>query len=130
MSLPGLEGVMVPAVLTPHVLSVERSSQAGVDNSGMPVEAWVVVYADLACGVDLHTASEAREWEQAGMDLRGFVYFPTLAAGGVPDIREGDRFPWGNWPGGQRRYLKVVSYVDELEAGIVGVATVLARKPG
>jgi hypothetical protein len=132
MPLPGFKGVRVPAVLQPHTIDVQRSMQAGVDASGMPVEGWVTVYSGLRCAVDLHTAGEGQEWEQPGMDLTGFVYFgtPVGSPKALPDVRKGDRCPFGTWPNGQTRYLDVVDELDELEAGVVGVCTVRARKPG
>jgi hypothetical protein len=126
--------VRVPAVLQPHTVDVQRSTQAGVDASGMPVEGqpWPTVYAGLRCAVDLHTAGEGREWEQPGMDLTGFVYFgtPVGSPKALPDVRKGDRVLWGTWPSGEPLYLDVVDYLDEMGAGVVGVCTVRARKPG
>jgi hypothetical protein len=131
-TLPGFKGVRVPKVLQPHRVDVQRMAQAGVDQSGMPVEGVSTVYTAVPCAVDLHTAGEGHEWEQAGMDLTGFVYFGTRVGSppDVPDVRKGDRLLFGVWPGGQPRYLEVVDYLDELDAGVVGVCTIRARKPG
>jgi hypothetical protein len=134
VALPGLFGVKVPKVLQPHVVDVQRSTQAGVDASGMPVEGqpWPTVYAGLKCAVDIHTAGAGEEWEQPGMDLGGFVYFgtPVGTPPALPDIRKGDRLVFGTWPNGQTRHLDITEYLDELEAGVVGVCTFRTRKPG
>jgi hypothetical protein len=132
VALPGLFGVKVPRVLQPAVVDVQRSTQAGVDASGMPVEGWQTVYAGVRAAVDIHTAGAGEEWEQPGMDLTGYAYFGTPVGfpKALPDIRKGDRLVFGTWPNGQTRYLDVTEYLDELEAGVVGVCTFRTRKPG
>jgi hypothetical protein len=132
MPLPGFENVRVPAVLQPHRVDVQRGTQAGVDNSGMPVEGWATVYAAVPCAIDLHPAGPGDAWEQPVMDLRGTAYFGTPAGSppALPDIRKGDRLAWQAWPNGAVRYLAVEDYLDELEAGVVGVCTFRALKPG
>jgi hypothetical protein len=133
MPLPGFENVRVPAVLQPHRVDVQRGTQAGVDNSGMPVEAWVTVYTAVPVAIDLHTAGAEPTWEQPAMTLRGFAYFGTPVGSPplLPDVRKGDRLVFGTWwPNGPVRYLDVEDYLDELEAGIVGVCTFRARRPG
>jgi hypothetical protein len=116
MPLPGFENVRVPAVLQPHRVDVQRGTQAGIDNSGMPVEGWATVYAAVPCAIDLHPTGPGDAWEQPVMDLRGTAYFGTPV--GSP------------WPNGAVRYLAVEDYLDELEAGVVGVCTFRALKPG
>jgi hypothetical protein len=142
MPLPGLEGIVVPELLQPHRVDVQRLSQSGTDQSGMPVDAPATVYSQLPVAVDLQPYLSRRggargtttgdAWEQPGMEVRGYVYFGTQVGNppALPDIRKGDRLLFGTWPNGQPMYLDVRDYLDELGAGIVGVCTVTARKPG
>jgi hypothetical protein len=133
--------LFVPPEALIHRVTVERGTSPGVDASGVPVESWATVYADLPAlcepqpgqlrpRVTGTRGGGIESFGQEAVELRYTVYFGQLPTGELPDVRGEDRLVFGTWPGGAVRYINVLSPVDEEDAGVLLVLTGTARKPG
>jgi hypothetical protein len=133
--------LFVPPEALIHRVTVERGTSPGVDASGVPVESWATVYADLPAlcepqpgqlrpRVTGTRGGGIESFGQEAIELRYSVYLGQLPSGDLPDVRAEDRLEFGAWKNGQPRYINVVSAVDEEDAGVLLVLTGTARKPG
>jgi hypothetical protein len=132
---PLLADIDVPAELLPHRVSVYRETTAGRDTSGGPVEQWVKVYDNLPCLITngsgfMGGGKGGPAWEQVGENFTHRVYFAADTSGELPRLGVRDRLIFGQWPGGQQRWLTLTWVEDELEAGIVLQANAAERAPG
>jgi hypothetical protein len=129
--------------LFPQVIDrVERARTTGTDASGVPADAWDVVYSNLPCLADLHERGERGIQRGGGggggdvfgqpvEEVSGAFYVPQLPDGTLPEIRRRDRLVFGTWPTGETLYVDVGGAFDatagrKLVLEVVGTA----RKPG
>jgi hypothetical protein len=127
--------IEVPAEMLIHRVSVYRESTTGRDTSGGPVEQWVKVYDDLPCLITngagfMGGGKGGPAWEQVGENFTHRLYFGADPVGNLPQLGVRDRCLFGQWPGGQQRWLEISWVEDEMEAGIVLQANAAERAPG
>jgi hypothetical protein len=113
-----------------HRLDVQRQIGAARDAQGAIVEQWQTVYSGLDGTAIVRAGGKNEEFEQQVMTYPYDVYLRPLADGTMPDIRVGDRIPFGTWPGGVPRYIAVTDAINVLDADVIVQVTGTSRRPG
>lgn len=120
----------IPEAFWQWAVDIERGHPTDADGNvlrdqyGQPIERWAATVSGVRCAIVAASPGERMLYGQPGQEITHRVYFPRYRHGPaldhLPDVRPGDRLKVSvARPGGEARYLAVLSAGDIELAGLV-----------